>query len=78
MYVTSPFGDVTDVDQWPAMIDWLMDQHVRFKRGNSSDRGPGSPAERNCARGQASEPYSPSLPDRPSIAARVVASLACP
>lgn len=34
VYVTSPFQSVVvaDQDKWPAMIDWLMDQHVRFKR----------------------------------------------
>jgi hypothetical protein len=32
VYVTSPFDSVEEVDQWPAMMDWLMDQHVRFKR----------------------------------------------
>jgi hypothetical protein len=32
MYVASPFDSVADVDQWPAMIDWMIDQHVRFKR----------------------------------------------
>jgi hypothetical protein len=25
VYVTS-LGDVEDVDKWPAMIDWLLDQ----------------------------------------------------
>ena len=32
VFVTSPFDSVTDIDQRPAMIDWLIDQHVRFKR----------------------------------------------
>jgi Domain of unknown function (DUF4268) len=32
VYVSSPFESVADVDQWPAIIDWLIDQHVRFKR----------------------------------------------
>lgn len=32
VYVTSPFGSVANVDEWHAMIDWLIDQHVRFKR----------------------------------------------
>jgi hypothetical protein len=32
VYVTSPFDSVTDIEQWPAMSDWLIDQHVRFKR----------------------------------------------
>ncbi len=29
--VISPFDGVADVDQWPAMIDWLIDQHARFR-----------------------------------------------
>jgi hypothetical protein len=32
IYVTAPFEDVEDVSQWPEMIDWLMDQHARFRR----------------------------------------------
>jgi Domain of unknown function (DUF4268) len=32
VYVTSRFDDLAEVDQWPAMIDWLLDQHVRFRR----------------------------------------------
>ena len=32
VYVTSSFDDVEAVDQWPAMIDWLLDQHVRFRQ----------------------------------------------
>jgi hypothetical protein len=31
VYVTSSFGDVEDVDHWPAMIEWLLDQHARFR-----------------------------------------------
>lgn len=34
VYVTSPLGDVEDRDQWPAMIDWLLDQHARFRRAS--------------------------------------------
>jgi hypothetical protein len=30
--VTSAFNNVADADQWPAMIDWLLDQHARFRR----------------------------------------------
>ncbi len=32
VYVTSPFEVVDDRDQWPAMMDWLIDAHVRFRR----------------------------------------------
>jgi hypothetical protein len=32
VYVVSPFESVDDRDQWPAMMDWLIEQHVRFKR----------------------------------------------
>jgi hypothetical protein len=32
VYVISPLGDVEDVDRWPAMIDWLLDQYARFRR----------------------------------------------
>jgi Domain of unknown function (DUF4268) len=30
--VTSAFGDVADVDLWPAMLDWVLDQHGRFRQ----------------------------------------------
>ncbi|OBA84385.1 hypothetical protein A9W99_00450 [Mycobacterium sp. 1164966.3] len=30
--VTSQFGNVADVDLWPAMLDWALDQHVRFRQ----------------------------------------------
>jgi Domain of unknown function (DUF4268) len=42
VYVTSPLGDVEDVDQWPAMIDWLLDQHGRFRRAIQAIGGLGS------------------------------------
>ncbi len=42
VYVTSPFGDVEDVDQWPAMIDWLLDQHARFRGAIEAIGGLGS------------------------------------
>jgi Domain of unknown function (DUF4268) len=32
IYVTSQFDDVADVDLWPAMLDWVLDQHVRFRQ----------------------------------------------
>lgn len=42
VHVISPFGDVEDVDQWPAMVDWLMDQHARFRGAIDAIGGPGS------------------------------------
>jgi hypothetical protein len=42
VYVTSPFDGVKDIDQWPAMMDWLMDQHARFKRAIQAVGGLGS------------------------------------
>jgi hypothetical protein len=30
VYFKSSF-DVKNEDQWPAMLDWLVDQHVRFR-----------------------------------------------
>ena len=30
--VTSQFDDVADVDVWPAMLDWALDQHERFRQ----------------------------------------------
>jgi hypothetical protein len=32
LYIWSPFGSVDDRDEWPAMMDWLIDGHVRFRR----------------------------------------------
>lgn len=32
IYVASEFGDISHVEQWSAMIDWLRDQHVRFRK----------------------------------------------
>ena len=32
VYVVSPFESVDDRDQWPEMMDWLIEEHVRFKR----------------------------------------------
>lgn len=31
VYVVSRFGSVDERDQWNAMTDWLIEQHVRFK-----------------------------------------------
>jgi len=28
----SQFNSVTDVDEWTAMLDWVIDQHERFRR----------------------------------------------
>lgn len=42
VYVTSTFESVEEVDQWPAMMDWLMDQHVRFRRAIQAVGGLGS------------------------------------
>lgn len=30
--ITSRFDDVADVDLWPAMLDWALDQHQRFRQ----------------------------------------------
>lgn len=30
--VESQFDDVADVDRWPAMLDWALDQHGRFRQ----------------------------------------------
>jgi hypothetical protein len=30
--VTSQFHDVADVDLWPAMLDWVLDEHRRFRQ----------------------------------------------
>jgi hypothetical protein len=32
VYVVSQFESVDDRDQWPAMMDWLIEQHLRFKQ----------------------------------------------
>ena len=40
--VTSAFDSVADVHQWPAMIDWLLDQHARFRRAIQAVGGLGS------------------------------------
>jgi Domain of unknown function (DUF4268) len=44
VYVTSQFDDVADVDEWPVMVDWLLDQQVRFRRAIQAVGGLGSPA----------------------------------
>jgi Domain of unknown function (DUF4268) len=40
--VTSEFTDVATADQWPAMVDWLLDQHARFRRAVQAVGGLGS------------------------------------
>jgi hypothetical protein len=42
VYVTSPLGDVEDIDQWPAMVDWLVDRYGRFRRAIEAVGGLGS------------------------------------
>ena len=42
IYVNSQFDDVADVDLWPAMLDWVLDQHVRFRRAVEAIGGPAS------------------------------------
>lgn len=42
IYVRSPFTDVTDEQQWGAMIDWLIDQLTRFRRAIEAVGGLGS------------------------------------
>lgn len=32
VYVMSAFDSVDDRDRWPAMMDWLIEQHVLFRR----------------------------------------------
>jgi hypothetical protein len=32
VYTQSQFKDITNVAEWPAMLDWVMDQHVRFRQ----------------------------------------------
>jgi len=42
IYITSEFDDVVDVEQWPAMLDWALDQHVRFRQAIHAIGGLGS------------------------------------
>jgi hypothetical protein len=42
VYVISSLGAVEDVDRWPAMIDWLLDQYARFRRAIQAFGGVGS------------------------------------
>ena len=38
--VTSQFDNVADADVWPAMLDWVLDQHVRFRQAVEAVGGP--------------------------------------
>lgn len=42
VYVKLSFTDVADVDQWGAMIDWLIDQLTRFRKAIDAIGGLGS------------------------------------
>jgi len=39
---TSHFDNVADVDLWPAMLDWVLDQHVRFRQAVEAVGGVGT------------------------------------
>ena len=39
---TSQFDNVADVDLWPAMLDWVLDQHVRFRQAVEAVGGVGT------------------------------------
>jgi Domain of unknown function (DUF4268) len=39
--VTSQFDNVADVDLWPVMLDWVVDQHVRFRQAVEAVGGVG-------------------------------------
>jgi Flp pilus assembly protein TadG len=39
--VTSQFDDVADVELWPAMLHWVLDQHVRFRQAVKAVNGVG-------------------------------------
>ncbi|MFV8170897.1 DUF4268 domain-containing protein [Mycolicibacterium peregrinum] len=41
VYLSSEFSSVTDEDQWPAMLDWLLDRHGRFRTAFEAARGLG-------------------------------------
>ena len=32
VYIESPFRSIDARDRWPAMMDWLIEQHVRFRQ----------------------------------------------
>jgi hypothetical protein len=33
VYVQSDFKDVLSIDEWPAMLDWVMERQVKFREG---------------------------------------------
>ena len=39
--VTSQFDNVADADMWPAMLDWVLDQQVRFRQAVEAVGGAG-------------------------------------
>ena len=39
--VTSQFDNVADVDLWPVMLDWVLDQHVRLRQAVEAVGGVG-------------------------------------
>lgn len=39
--VTSKFDNVTDADVWPVMLDWVLDQQVRFRQAVEAVGGAG-------------------------------------
>jgi hypothetical protein len=39
VYVQSHYKDIASVDEWSAMLDWVMDQHARFRQAVESVGG---------------------------------------
>jgi len=42
VYVQSQFKSVEAIDHWPEMLDWVIDQHVRFRRAIQAIGGLGT------------------------------------
>lgn len=42
VYVQSEFKSVLSVDEWPAMLDWVMDRHVKFRQAVDAVGGLGA------------------------------------
>lgn len=42
IYVTSPFLTVEDAAEWPAMLDWIIDQQMRFRNALETLGGAGA------------------------------------
>lgn len=40
IYVVSPFQSIDETDSWPAMLDWIMQRQVRFRRALAAVGGP--------------------------------------